>query len=69
MSLVENIVDGALVSPAEQFADVATRGPVEASLVLVGLSLVGVSVGLFGLLVTGVVAELVLPESTGETYP
>jgi hypothetical protein len=48
---------------------VATQGPVEAFLVLIGLSLAGVSVGLFGLLVAGVVAELLLPGATGETHP
>ncbi len=69
MGLVEHIIDGALVSPAEQFADVATQGPVEAFLVLIGLSLAGVSVNLFGPLVAGVVAERPLPGATAETHP
>ena len=69
MSLVSDVIDALVHAPKEEFADVAAQGPVEAFLVAMGAVLVGAPLVFFGLLVAGVVAELVLPETIAERHP
>lgn len=68
MSLVSDFVDSLVEAPGE-FADVAAQGPIEAFLVLMGALLVGAPLALFGLLVAGAAADLVIPDSVRETHP
>lgn len=68
MSLVSDLLDSLVEAPGE-FADVAAQGPVESFLVVMGAVLVGIPLLFFGLLVAGVVAELVIPDSVRETHP
>jgi len=68
MSLVSEFVQSLVDAPGE-FADVAAQGPIEAFLVLMGALLVGAPLILFGLLVAGVAADLVIPDSIGESHP
>lgn len=68
MSLVSEFVQSLVDAPGK-FADVAAQGPVEAFLVLMGALLVGAPLALFGLLVAGAAAELVIPDSVRESHP
>jgi hypothetical protein len=68
MSLVSEFVQSLVDAPGE-FADVAAQGPIEAFLVLMGALLVGAPLIVFGLLVAGVAADLVIPDSVGESHP
>jgi len=68
MSLVSEFVRSLVDTPGE-FADVAAQGPIEAFLVLMGAVLVGAPLILFGLLVGGAAADLVIPDSVRESHP
>lgn len=68
MSFVSDLVDSILDAP-DQFIDVATQGPIEGFLVLMGALLVGLPLVVFGVLVLGAVVELVVPDSIRETHP
>lgn len=68
MSIHTRLIDSIIDMPGE-FADVATQGPIEGFLVLMGALLVGVSTTYFGVLVFGALVELVTPESFGAEHP
>lgn len=68
MSTLSRLVDSIIDMPGE-FADVATQGPIEGLLVLIGGLLVVVPSAFFGILVLGALIDLVTPESFGATHP
>ncbi len=68
MSTLSRLIDSVIQMP-QDFADVATQGPIEGILVLIGGLLVTVPMVFFGVLVLGAIVDLVTPESFGETHP
>jgi hypothetical protein len=57
------------VDLVDEFASVASQGPVEGFLVLISTLILAVSVGTFGVLVLGAVVDLLTPDSGGATHP
>ena len=51
------------------FADVASVDPIAALLLAVGSLLVGLSMGVFGVLVLGAAVEFVTPDRTAKSHP
>jgi hypothetical protein len=68
MGVLSDLIQSIIDTPGE-FADVAAQGPIEALLVLMGAILVLVPLGVFGLLVFGVVVEFVTPDSSAARHP
>jgi hypothetical protein len=68
MGVISELIQSVIDAPGE-FAEVAAQGPIEAFLVLMGGILVFVPLGVFGLLVFGVVVEFVTPDSSATTHP
>ena len=73
MSLLSDLIHSIVDMPGE-FAEVATQGStvdtlVATSLVLVGALLVVVPSIIFGYLVLGAAADLVVPDSSSRSYP
>lgn len=68
MSLISDLIASALEMP-NAFADVATADPVAGVMLALGGLLMALSLGYFGLLVLGVLWELVSPGAAGRSYP
>ncbi len=68
MSVLSELFQSIIDMPGE-FAGVATQGPIEALLVLMGGLLVVVPSAFFGILVLGAVVDLITPEKFGATHP
>jgi hypothetical protein len=68
MSVISELIDSIIAMPGE-FADVATQGPVEGLLVLIGALFVIVPSVALGYLTLGVVVDLLLPDSSEISHP
>jgi len=68
MSVISDLIDSIIAMPGE-FADVATQGPVEGLLVLIGALFVIVPSVALGYLTLGVAVDLVLPDSSEISHP
>ncbi|MFT4946556.1 MAG: hypothetical protein ACI8TL_000792 [Natronomonas sp.] len=68
MSLPSRLIDSIIEMPGE-FADIATQGPIEGVLVLIGALLVIAPTAYFGYLSVGAVLSPLLPESFGAEHP
>lgn len=68
MSVLSDLIQSIIDMPGE-FADVAAQGPIEGTLVLIGALLVVVPSIIFGYLVLGAAADLVVPDSSSRSYP
>jgi len=68
MSILSDLAESIIDAPGE-FIDVASQGPIETVLVVMGALLVALPLAFFGLLVLGAAIELVIPDSVRETHP
>jgi len=68
MSLLSDLIRSIVDMPGE-FADVATQGPIEGALVLMGALLVFVPSLVLGYLTLGAAIDLLFPDSSRVSHP